>query len=343
MLSSAEVGTLITALGCGIGRDEYDPDKLRYHRIIIMTDADVDGSHIRTLLLTFFYRQMTELVERGHIYIAQPPLYKLKKGKQERYVKDDHELDSYLLELGMQDAALYTAEDAQPVSEDSLLGLGQDYLVLMETLQRLAGRYDRAILMEMREMETLDSSACSSRENLSAWLAELEQRLRQRNELHQYDTRVDKDAESAEYFAVVQSIVHGVEVENVFNRQFFASSEYRNLVTRARDMDGLMSETAYIQRGESRQPVSTVKQAFDWLLREARKGLHIQRYKGLGEMNPEQLWETTLDAESRNLMQVRIEDVVAADEIFTTLMGDQVEPRREFIIDNALEVKNLDV
>ncbi len=342
MLSSAEVGTLITALGCGIGRDEYDPDKLRYHRIIIMTDADVDGSHIRTLLLTFFYRQMTELVERGHIYIAQPPLYKVKKGKQEKYVKDDQELDDYLLELGLQDTSLYTSDQTPALSGESLEKLGKDYLVLMETLARLGTRYDLLILMEMRNMEPLDAVKFTDKEYLTGWFDELKTRLCTRDALVKYESMVVESSRENEYQGIIQTLVHGVEVENVFDIHFFASSEYRNLVSRGREMDALMTDTAYVQRGENREPVKSVKQAFDWILKEARKGMHIQRYKGLGEMNPDQLFETTLDASSRNLMQVRIEDVVAADEIFTTLMGDQVEPRREFIEKNALSVTNLD-
>ncbi len=342
MLSSAEVGTLITALGCGIGRDEYDPDKLRYHRIIIMTDADVDGSHIRTLLLTFFYRQMYELVERGHIYIAQPPLYKLKKGKQEQYVKDDQDLNRQLLGIALKDAALYTGEGRDPLQGEALARAGEDYIALKATLSRLARRFDPLILEAIRDQARLDMASLQDRPVFQTWLEALQARLNRDNEQHPYKVILQENAAGDGYTGRVETMQYGVPVVQELSASFFASVEYRSLASRGKDVDGLLHGSAYIQRGESRQQISSLLEAFDWLLQQARKGMHIQRYKGLGEMNPDQLWETTMDANTRNLMQVRIEDVIAADSIFTTLMGDQVAPRREFIETNALSVTNLD-
>jgi len=342
MLSSAEVGTLITALGCGIGREEYDPDKLRYHRIIIMTDADVDGSHIRTLLLTFFYRQMYELVERGHIYIAQPPLYKLKKGKQEQYVKDDMALNRQLLDIALKDAALYSGEGTDPLQGDALVEAGEDYIALKATLSRLSRRFDPALLQAIRELDRLEIATLADRQACQAWFDALEARLNADDEQYPYQVTLLENEAGDGFSGQVQTMQYGVPVIQELNRAFFASAEYRSLATRGKAVDKLLTDSAYVQRGESRQGVGSLQEAFDWLLQQARKGMHIQRYKGLGEMNPDQLWETTMDAHTRNLMQVRIEDAVAADEIFTTLMGDQVEPRRAFIETHALSVTNLD-
>ena len=342
MLSSAEVGTLITALGCGIGHEEYDPDKLRYHRIIIMTDADVDGSHIRTLLLTFFYRQMYELVERGHIYIAQPPLYKLKKGKQEQYVKDDMALNRQLMDIALKDTALYSSAGADPLQGESLAEAGEDYIALKATLSRLARRFDPVILEAIREQDRLDITALQDQEACHPWFEALEVRLNADNEARPYRITLQQNETGDTFFGQVETMQYGVPVIQELNAAFFASAEYRSLATRGKAMDKLLTDTAYIRRGENRQAIASLLEAFDWLLQQARKGMHIQRYKGLGEMNPDQLWETTMDANTRNLMQVRIEDAIAADEIFTTLMGDQVEPRREFIETHALSVTNLD-
>ncbi len=344
MLSSAEVGTLITALGCGIGREEYNPDKLRYHRIIIMTDADVDGSHIRTLLLTFFYRQMPELIERGYVYIAQPPLYKIKKGKQEYYVKDDAELNDYLLQLALDRAELHVTADAPAVSGAALESLAQQFLSVMATVQRLDRRIDAPILEGMVYMPVLEEDMIRATQRLRAWFSELEQRLNSdRWSAPRYAFQIES-AESPESHRVRWiRRTHGVEIQGELPAEFFQSAEYRSIADLGARLDGLLGEDAYVQRGEKRRAVASFKEALEWLMGEARRGQQIQRYKGLGEMNPEQLWETTMNPDTRRMMQVNIEDAVGADEVFTTLMGDHVEPRREFIEKNALAVENLDV
>jgi DNA gyrase subunit B len=344
MLSSAEVGTLITALGCGIGREEFDADKLRYHRIIIMTDADVDGSHIRTLLLTFFYRQMPELIERGHIYIAQPPLYKVKKGKQERYVKDDAELNDYLLQVALENADLHVSEKAPAITGVTLETLAKQFLAVMSTIKRLSRRYHADLLEKMIYMKPFSSDAMKDKAGAEAWFKELETRLNDSgNTSVRYEISVEEDTGHGTMRAKVNAISHSVGNERMINTDFFASAEYQSMVTLGGQLDGLLEEDAYIQRGERKTSVSHFKQVLSWLMEEAKRGQHIQRYKGLGEMNPDQLWETTLDMTARRLLQVQIDDAVAADEVFTTLMGDQVEPRREFIEANALQVANLDV
>lgn len=340
MLSSAEVGTLITALGCGIGRGEFDISKLRYHRIIVMTDADVDGSHIRTLLLTFFYRQMRELVERGHIYIAQPPLYKLKRGKQERYLKDDEQREDYLIELALEQAVLIPSADQTPLEQHELQKLAKSYLAMNREYQRLSKRYHPKILNIIRDLKKLDPESCAHKATVEQWFSELQRRL-QSSETNGavYETEVFEKAEDQEYAGRVTVNTHGIESLNVFSSDFFASSEYQRLT----DLENQYQlDDATIRRGDKVKSISSMREAFDWLLEQVVNGLNIQRYKGLGEMNPDQLWETTMNVASRNLLQVSIEDAVAADEIFTTLMGDQVEPRREFIEQNALTVENLD-
>ena len=343
MLSSVEVGTLITALGCGIGREEFNADKLRYHRIIIMTDADVDGSHIRTLLLTFFYRQMPELIERGHIYIAQPPLYKVKKGKQERYVKDDTELNEYLLQAALENAGLHVSADSPAIAGITLETLAQQYLTVKATIDRLSSRYHGELLEKIVYMPVLSVDR-DDKTGAETWFAELAKRLNadDTTAVH-YEVLMEDDTEHGGWLARVNGINHNVGNERVMGSDFFASSEYQNMMVLGEQLKNLLGEGAFVQRGERRAEVSSFKQALDWLMREARRGQHIQRYKGLGEMNPEQLFETTLDVTARRLLQVRIEDAVAADDVFTTLMGDQVEPRREFIERNALQVANLDV
>ena len=344
MLSSVEVGTLITALGCGIGRDEFDAAKLRYHRIIIMTDADVDGSHIRTLLLTFFYRQMFELVEGGHIYIAQPPLYKVKTGKQEHYVKDDRELDEYLLRIALNKAELRVAADTPPISEQALGDLAQRYTGMLDDIRRLARRYDQTTLREMTYLPALTTEAFADSDALADWAGRLQERLdRLADPRHRYEVVCNPAREGHPLNLQVTRYSHGVPHEFVWHEDFFAGREYQRLATLGAELLNLLGDGAEIRRGERSQPVETFEQAYDWLFAEARRGQHVQRYKGLGEMNPEQLWETTMDPDGRRLMQVRIEDAVAADQIFTTLMGDHVEPRRAFIEKNALLVSNLDV
>ncbi len=345
MLSSAEVGTLITALGCGIGREEFDPDKLRYHRIIIMTDADVDGSHIRTLLLTFFYRQMPELIERGHIYIAQPPLYKVKKGKQEHYVKDDSELSAYLLSAALDGARLHVNAEAPAIAGPALEDLASRYQAVMATIDRLKKKYPVDLLDKIVYMPRLSETDLADWGRLQAWFAELAERVNadlppgQRLEI-----RLERDPEHPGFSARLVRLTHGIEAPaQALGSEFFASAEYARMAELGERLDGLLGEGAYVQRGERRQPVNSFRAAMAWLLEQARRGQQIQRYKGLGEMNPEQLWETTMNPETRRLLQVQIEDAVGADEIFTTLMGDQVEPRREFIESNALAVSNLDI
>jgi len=340
MLSSVEVGTLITALGCGIGRDEFNIEKLRYHRIIIMTDADVDGAHIRTLLLTFFYRQMPEIVERGHIYIAQPPLYKVKKGKQESYVKDDTELNNYLLQLALQNAVLVIDDNSPPIAGQALETLAYEYQTVMLTIQRLSSRYNQSTMDKLIYLQELTDSIHSSPSELIVWLEQLEQVLNAGKEISAY--KVSLADEENEVFKV-EITRHNITTNSVFDKDFFSSTEYRNLVKLGEMLDGLIVESSHVKRGERQQPVNSFGEMLAWLYAEAKKGQHIQRYKGLGEMNPDQLWETTMNADTRTLLQVRIEDAIAADEMFTTLMGDQVEPRRNFIERHALSVSNLDI
>ena len=341
MLSSVEVGTLITALGCGIGSDEYNPARLRYHRIILMTDADVDGSHIRTLLLTFFYRQMIELVERGYVYIAQPPLYKLKKGKQEHYVKDDHALSTYLLELAFEEASLHSGREGEPPMDKRFLErLGQDYLAFLDLIKRLTQRYNSHLIEAIAALPPLEEESFRHKDRVEQWFRGFEEILNSRSSGRRYTIQVDWT--SLGFMGRVCTLIYGLESVEEFPQDFFASNEYKKLVLLSQQLSAGLPEGTYVQSGGHKQPIATLKQAFDKLLEAVRQGVQIQRYKGLGEMNPEQLWETTMNAETRSLLRVRIEDAVAADEIFTTLMGDQVEPRREFIERNALAVAHLD-
>ena len=343
MLSSAEVGTLITALGCGIGREEYDPTKLRYHRIIIMTDADIDGSHIRTLLLTFFYRQMPELIENNHVFIAQPPLFKARKGKAERYLKDESELDAYFMDSGLSGASVvYGDPDGPAVIEGpTLRGIAREQLLLGGIVKRLERRILPEVLGAMMHAPMLDTNGSTGVSQAREWADALGQRL-QRTAQGQDRFRLFVEARPDDGFAIrIEAILHGVASERRLGSEFFRSVEYRDLVRLSRRLDAPLVDAA-VHKGERRHEVGTIREALEWLLLDARRGTHIQRYKGLGEMNPDQLWETTMDPESRRLLRVRIEDAVAADELFTTLMGDQVVPRREFIEENALFVANLD-
>ena len=340
MLSSAEVGTLITALGCGIGRDEFDVEKLRYHRIIIMTDADVDGSHIRTLLLTFFYRQMPELIERGHIYIGQPPLYKIKQGKQEHYLKDDAELNDYLLARALDNASLVFDPDAPPLGAEALEKLMRDYLAVQLATKRLSRRYDALFLNQLIDYKAFNTGW--NEEEMSAWCEPLSQLLHENSPPSvTYNLDVVKGEEGNEL--LLSRFTHGVSEEQRIGSDFFNGPEYRLIGGLAETLYGLVQEGATVHRGKSQQEIASFREAYEWLMAESRKGRSIQRFKGLGEMNPEQLWDTTVNPETRRLLKVTIEDAVAADQIFTTLMGDEVEPRREFIERNALDVTNLDV
>ncbi len=344
MLSSAEVGTLITALGCGIGADDFNPDKLRYHRIIVMTDADVDGSHIRTLLLTFFYRQMPQLIERGHIYIAQPPLFKLKKGKSEQYVKDDVELNAMLLSNALEGAELHADASQPPITGSALENLARRWMEVAAIIRRSSRRYDQRVLEQLLYMPEVTLGDHDNFDWLGAWGQALETQLNVHDDAgRRYRVRVVAGTEGVAPRLLVTRTEHGSTTEKHIHREFFESAEYRRIAELGKTLSGLLQPDAYVSKGNDRHEVSSFKQAIEWLLDQARKGQSIQRYKGLGEMNPDQLWETTINPESRRLIQVRIEDAFAANDIFATLMGDQVEPRREFIEKNALAVANLDV
>ncbi len=344
MLSSAEVGTLITALGCGIGKDDFDVNRLRYHRIILMCDADVDGSHIRTLLLTFFYRQMPALIERGHIYIAQPPLYKVKRSKQEFYVKDDAELDSVLLNTAIESAALYVNAAAPPLQGSGLEMLARRYMEVQAIIKRWSRRYDDRLLEQLIYAPEVTPQDFDRLEWLRDWVTGLNARMNALADgTRTYRVSVREAADGHAARIIIHKTEHGTPTQKFLPREFFESAEYQRIADLARTLAGLIGEGAYATRGAERQDIGSFKEAMKWLFDQARKGQTIQRYKGLGEMNPEQLWETTINPESRRLMHVRIEDAVASDDIFTTLMGDQVEPRREFIEKNALSVANLDI
>ena len=324
MLQSVEVGTLITALGCGIGEDDYNPDKLRYHRIIIMTDADVDGSHIRTLLLTFFYRTMKELVERGHIYIAQPPLYKVKKGKQERYVKDDEELDSYLLQLALAGSKLFVSSDSPAITDTALEDLARYYLSATKVISRLSRRVDKNILDEVINVCSLQEGEINDESALQSYADKLLMRLEKYKKIGvNYRAELIKDEEGLIDIKIIKQ-VHGLDHEYMLNHSFLLSTDYKLLSSLGNKLDSLLLESAYVERSDKQYPVSVFSEVMTWLMAEARKGQSIQRYKGLGEMNPDQLWDTTMNPETRRMLQVRVEDAVAADEVFTTLMGDQV-------------------
>jgi DNA gyrase subunit B len=344
MLASAEVGTLITALGCGIGRDDFDIDKLRYHRIVIMTDADVDGSHIRTLLLTFFYRQIPLLIERGHIYIAQPPLYKVKRGKTETYIKDENELNALLLTAALDESSLQTSAGAAPITGATLEVLVRQYMEVQAIIRRWARRYDERLLDQLIYQPEMSSAQFEQPESLARWCAGLEQGLNASSDgARRYQVELRASTEGHGPRIVVHRIEHGVTTDKQLPREFFESAEYQHIAELAQTLSGFIGPGASVQRGNEKAEVGSFKETINWLFDQARKGQAIQRYKGLGEMNPAQLWDTTINPQTRRMLQVRIEDAVAADEIFTTLMGDQVEPRREFIEKNALAVSNLDI
>jgi len=336
LLASQEIATLITALGCGIGKEEYFPDKLRYHRIILMTDADVDGAHIRTLLLTFFYRQMPELVERGHIYIAQPPLYKAKHGKQERYLKDDYELDQYLLQLALDRAELIPSTDAAPLSGDTLGTIARQFLLARAVIERESRVIDPMLQEAMLKVGHLsletEHEARSALEQLTAIVPS-----------ESLELELMHDSKNDGWMIKIIRRLHGNFMVSALDQDFLDSSDYKELAKTGDMLRGLLGEGSFVRRGETVRPVTEFGQALDWLLAEAKKGMAIQRYKGLGEMNAEQLWETTMDPSVRRLLKVRIEDAMGADDVFTTLMGDNVEPRRAFIEGNALIARNIDV
>ncbi len=336
LLSSQEITTLINVLGCGIGKDEYNADKLRYHRIIIMTDADVDGSHIRTLLLTFFYRQMPELFERGHIYIAQPPLYKVKHGKSERYIKDEHELKEHLLKLALDDAELFPGTDAPALNKETLAQVAKQYFLAEAVIDRLSRLIDpvvlRALLINPEISLADEDNAAQSARRLNAVLVAEGVVIES-----QYDEKSER------YRLMIKRTQHGNLHQTALDEDFIQSGDYQQIKTTAHVLQGLLGPGAYVKRGDHKHVVSNIKDGLGWLLDEVKKTMGIQRYKGLGEMNPSQLWETTMDPAVRRLLRAQIEDAISADETFTTLMGDLVEPRRAFIESNALGVRNLDV
>ena len=345
LLSSQEIATLITALGTGIGKDDFNVEKLRYHRIIIMTDADVDGSHIRTLLLTFFYRQMPELIQRGHIYIAQPPLYKVKQGKNEQYIKDDVALNAYLLNLALQGASVSLA-DGTSIDNDRLVKLSSDYQTIQSIVDRLSRTMDegalRAIANGVRLNLDTEAEANKSAEGLNSYFANSHERIAKPQIIVQKDERTER------YRLLLSRKVHGNTKLSLIDSDFVHGADYDSLAKASAALTNVLGAGATVKRGD---PDKTVKEAnvkdfreaMEWLLSEAERGVSRQRYKGLGEMNPGQLWETTMDTNTRTLLRVQIEDAIAADQVFTTLMGDEVEPRRAFIESNALIARNIDV
>jgi DNA gyrase subunit B len=336
LIGSQEIATLITALGTSIGKADFNVEKLRYHRIIIMTDADVDGAHIRTLLLTFFYRQMTELVERGHIYIAQPPLYKVKQGKDERYLKDQQELDIYLLNSALKGAELDTKTNAGVLSGEPLTEIAKQMVLTEAVIRRIAALYDESVLRAIQDVGEINLSTEAAANKVAEQLRPILGAIGS-------EVIVAFDAETNTYRLEVNKYVHGNLQCCVIDAEFLSSGDYRQILKVSTMLHGLIGAGALAKRNDKEQTVTTFKQALDWLLAEARNTLNIQRYKGLGEMNPSQLWETTMDPAVRRLLKVQIDDAIAADEIFTTLMGDNVEPRRAFIESNALGASNLDI
>ncbi|KZY68097.1 DNA gyrase subunit B [Oleiphilus sp. HI0130] len=344
MLSSAEVGTLITALGCGIGREEYNIEKLRYHSIIIMTDADVDGSHIRTLLLTFFFRQMREIIERGYVFIAMPPLYKVKKGKQEQYLKDEKSLEAYLTQSALDDTKLFVNESAPALTGEALETLVNSYRLAKDTIGKLSRSYPEKALNALLKVRRLDAASLKDQSQVEEWVSAFSEHLGlDKATGTNYMASVFEDKEHSVFLPKIDVYVHGISTSYILKTEFIEGGSYAAISKTSEALLGLLEESAYVQKGEKKIPVSDFGQMLDLLMKEAQRGLAIQRYKGLGEMNPDQLWETTMDPETRRMMKVTIEDAVAADLIFTTLMGDEVEPRRDFIQSNALEVTNLDV
>ncbi len=354
LLASEQVATLITVLGTGIGSglgsDDFKIEKLRYHRVIIMTDADVDGSHIRTLLLTFFYRQMPELIERGYIYIAQPPLYKIKQGREERYLKDDFELDQYMLNLSMMQASLVPARDAESISGDALAAIARKYVMADAVVERLSRLMDHDTLHELMDglalnLDSADEAQASAERLQAALLKNVHQISRSLAPAVEVTAHADESGEKW-HLRIIRHL-HGNQKVSIITQDFLKSSDYKVLSDVAQTLRGLVGEGAEVRRGEGdkvrSQPVGSFREAMRWLLADAEKGVSRQRYKGLGEMNAEQLWETTMDVNARRLLKVQIEDAIAADQIFTTLMGDNVEPRRVFIEENALGAQNIDV
>lgn len=341
MLSSVEVATLITALGCGIGRDEYSPDKTRYHRIIIMTDADVDGSHIRTLLLTFFYRQMPELIERGYIYIAQPPLFKVKRGKQEQYVKDENALDALLIQAALEGASFHFSE-ADTLTGSALEQLVSEYHDKVLVINRFAKRYPREFIEALMDIPLITESVLKQRAEMEKIMAAIQTKLNGTGLVY-FEITLNEDPENHNWLPELWVTNHGVKNKILINKDLFLSPEYQQLVEFGNKVKQRVKPGAYVKRGDKKEVIATFAKGILWLISEAKKSQSIQRYKGLGEMNPDQLWETTMAPDQRRLMKVTIDDAVTADKMFTILMGDEVEPRRQFIESNALYAVNLDI
>jgi DNA gyrase subunit B len=350
MISSAEVGTLITALGCGIGREEYNPDKLRYHKIILMTDADVDGSHIRTLLLTFFFRQMPELLERGYIYIAQPPLYKIKKGKQEQYLKDSEALEKYLVSSALDELRLHVSPDAPAISGSALEKLIADYQITQKTNDRLAQRYPASLLQALLKIPMFHVEQAVDQAYVEHWATQLVEQigliqpsLLPEFSIESFSSESTEGVSKTLYWPRLTIYVHNLPQHYLLETALLQSTEYARLVNSSQSWLHLLDEGAYLQRGEKQIPLTSFHHLWQQIMQDSRRGLMIQRYKGLGEMNAEQLWDTTMDPENRRMLQVTIDDAINADHMFSCLMGDDVEPRRAFIEENALTVTNLDI
>lgn len=350
MISSQEVGTLITALGCGIGREEYNPDKLRYHKIILMTDADVDGSHIRTLLLTFFFRQMPELLERGYIYIAQPPLYKIKKGKQEQYLKDGDALEKYLVSSALDELRLHINPDTPAISGSALEKLIADYQTTQKTINRLGQRYPASLLQGMLQVPMFHVEQANDQAYVEHWanqlveqIAQIQPSLLPEFSLESFSSESAEGVSKTLYWPRLTVYVHNLPQHYLLETALLQSTEYARLINSSQSWLHLLEEGAYLQRGDKQVPITSFHHLWNQIMQDSRRGLMIQRYKGLGEMNAEQLWETTMDPENRRMLQVTIDDAINADHMFSCLMGDDVEPRRAFIEENALTVTNLDI